>query len=153
MGVALQVGFHALLRAGELFQIQANDVTVKDDFVHLYLGQTKASCRNANVDAVRFRHHQVALLLKTWLSTADKNGFLVPDSSTTFSSWFFTSSERNLFAFSRLEAIFSSPGRSYIHFWWNLILFSGGPTRPLGISTNGSCLYGRFLGSFKRHQV
>ena len=88
MGVALQVGFHALLRAGELFQIQANDVTVKDDFVHLYLGQTKASCRNANVDAVRFRHHQVALLLKTWLSTADKDGFLVPDSSITFSSWF-----------------------------------------------------------------
>ena len=78
-----------------------------------------------------------------------------------FGSWFkyyfqfmvFTSSERNLFAFSRLQAIFSSLGRSYIHFWWNLILFSGGPTRPLGISTNGSCLYGRFLGSFKRHQV
>ena len=53
-----------------------------------YTWQTKTSCRNANVDAVHFRHHQVALLLKTWLSTADKDGFLVPDSSTKFNSWF-----------------------------------------------------------------
>ena len=65
----------------------------------------------------------------------------------------FTSSERNWFAFSRLQAIFPSPGRSYVHFWWNPILFSCGPTRPLGISTNSSCLYSRFLGSVKRHQT
>ena len=65
----------------------------------------------------------------------------------------FTSSERNWFAFSRLQAIFPSPGRSYVHLWWNPILFSCGPTRPLGISTNSSCLYSRFLGSVKRHQT
>ena len=78
-----------------------------------------------------------------------------------FGSWFkcqiqimaFTSSERNWFAFSRLQAIFPSPGRSYVHFWWSPILFSCGPTRPLGISTNSSCLYSRFLGSVKRHQT
>ena len=88
LGVALQLGFHALLRTGELLQLQAKDVTVKDDFVHLYLGHTKTSFRNANVDAVHFRHHQVALLLKSWLSTASKHDFLVPDSSTKFRSLF-----------------------------------------------------------------
>ena len=63
------------------------DVTVKDDFVHLYLGQTKTSCGNASVDAVHFRHHQVALLLKSWLSSASKDDFWVPDSSAKFRSW------------------------------------------------------------------
>ena len=60
---------------------------MKDDFVHLYLGQTKTSCGNASVDAVHFRHHQVALLLKSWLSSASKDDFLVPDSSAKFRSW------------------------------------------------------------------
>ena len=54
MGIALRMGFHAVLRTGELLQIQAKDVNVKDDFVHLYLGQRKTSCRNANVDAVHY---------------------------------------------------------------------------------------------------
>ena len=43
LGLALQLGFHALLRTGELLQLQAKDCTVQQDHIHLFLGQTKTS--------------------------------------------------------------------------------------------------------------
>lgn len=86
--LALQLGFHALLRTGELLQLQAKDCTVQQDHIHLFLGQTKTSFRNANVDSVHFRHHQLALLLDAWKNSVRKNGYLVDCSNTAFRTWF-----------------------------------------------------------------
>ena len=86
--LALQLGFHALLRTGELLQLQAKDCTVQQDHIHLFLGQTKTSFRNANVDSVHFRHHQLALLLGAWKNSVRKNAYLVDCSNTAFRTWF-----------------------------------------------------------------
>lgn len=86
--LGLQVAFHGLLRTGELLQLQAKHITCKQQFIHLHLGQTKTSFRNANVDSVHFAHSQVSLLLQAWKSVARDTDYLIDASSTTFRAWF-----------------------------------------------------------------
>ena len=86
--MGLQVAFHGLLRTGELLQIPAKHITCKQQYIHLHLGRTKTSFRNANVDSVHFAHSQISLLLQAWKSVACDTDYLIDASSTTFQAWF-----------------------------------------------------------------
>jgi hypothetical protein len=85
--LGLQLAFFALLRKGA--HVQANyNITSRDDHVHLYLGQTKMSFRNAGVDAVHFGHHHVAELLQAWKAVANPEDYLIHASACAFRCWF-----------------------------------------------------------------
>lgn len=86
MGVAS--GFSRFIRTGELLQIPAKHITCKQQYIHLHLGQTKTSFRNANVDSVHFAHSQISLLLQAWKSVACDTDYLIDASSTTCQAWF-----------------------------------------------------------------
>ena len=107
--IALQLGFHCLLRTGELLQVQAKDITVSGEYVHLYLGQTKTSFRNANVDAVHIQHRHLALLVRTWKSSVHKDSYLLSMSSTAFRSMFSKALEESVELF--FQALFPTS-------WW-----------------------------------
>ena len=82
------MAFHGLLRTGELLQIPAKHITCKQQYIHLHLGQTKTSFRNASVDSVHFARSQISLLLQAWKSVACDTDYLIDASSTTFQAWF-----------------------------------------------------------------
>eukprot|EP00438_Fugacium_kawagutii_P025114 Skav225308 [mRNA] locus=scaffold23:63154:63951:- [translate_table: standard] len=86
--LALQLGFHCLLRTGELMHVQAKDVTVTGEHLHVYLGQTKTSFRNANVDAVHVQHRHLAALLLLWKQSVHKDAYLLSMSPTSFRTLF-----------------------------------------------------------------
>ena len=81
------VAYYGLLRTGELFKLQRKHVTVVRMRVHLFLGETKMSARNASTDSTTFEHRLVAFLLQCWVSVSPPEEYLVPGPPQAFRAW------------------------------------------------------------------
>ena len=88
LALALLVGFHALLRSGELFQIKNRDIICSQNLVVLNLGHTKMGFRNAAAESASFRHSQISLMLQAWKTTRSPEALLVNVSASTFRQLF-----------------------------------------------------------------
>ena len=75
LALAMCLGFHALLRSGELLQVTNQDIICSDDLVVVHLAQTKMAARNAGVESTSFRHAKVAFMLQAWKSVHPQEAF------------------------------------------------------------------------------
>lgn len=88
LALALMLGFHGLLRTGELLRITSQDIICSGDLVVVNLGQTKMAARNAGVESTSFRNREVSLMLQAWKAVHQPSALLVHVSPTSFRQWF-----------------------------------------------------------------
>ena len=88
LALAVCVGFHALLRSGELCQLRNRNIICSEDLVILQLGQTKMAVRNAGVESASFRHQKISIMLRAWKAVNSDEALLVNMSPSLFRQWF-----------------------------------------------------------------
>ena len=88
LALGLLVGFQGLLRTGELLQVRNKDILCREDFIIIYLGETKMSVRNAGTESTSFRDKKLALMLQAWKSVHVPEALLINLSASSFRQWF-----------------------------------------------------------------
>ena len=88
LALALIVGFHGLLRTGEMLQVANKHIICSHDLVLIHLGQTKMAARNAGTESASFRDSQVSLMVQAWKSVHTPDALLVDMSASSFRQWF-----------------------------------------------------------------
>ena len=84
LALALMLGFHGLLRTGELLRVTNKDIICSGDLVVVNLGPTKMAARNAGVESTSFRNREVSFMLQAWKAVHQPDAFLVHVSPSAF---------------------------------------------------------------------